>query len=232
MAGTIKGTVGIGLPTASLGILTLVLDPRTAIAYVLLPMTMTNAWQVYRAGDIRGAFARYWPLAACIVVFIGLTLALTANAPDRLLIGALGVVIVTYVIAALTGWSPVIPDRLDRPAQVLFGTLAGILGGLTSVWGPPMLIYLAARQVRKAEFVRATGFLIFLGSMPLLTGYIIQGFLTRETGLLSVALLLPTFAGFWLGERLRGRMSEDRFRLIVLLIFLAMGLNLLRRALI
>lgn len=232
MAGTIKGTVGIGLPTASLGILTLVLDPRTAIAFVLIPMTVSNAWQIYRAGDLAGAVLRYWRLAALLMLFIGITLALTANAPDRLLTGTLGGVIVAYVLAALTGWSPTIPDRLDRPAQVFVGVTAGILGGLTSVWGPPMLIYLAARQVRKAEFVRATGFLIFLGSMPLLTGYIIQGFLTRETGLLSVALLLPTFAGFWLGERLRGRMSEDRFRLIVLLIFLAMGLNLLRRALI
>ena len=134
--------MGIGLPTASLGILTLVLDPRTAIAYVLLPMTLSNAWQIYRAGDIRGAVFRYWPLAACLMVFIGLTLALTANAPDRLLIGALGAVIVTYVIATLTGWSPVIPDRLDRPAQVLFGALAGVLPLLDVALQPLLVVIL------------------------------------------------------------------------------------------
>lgn len=195
-------------------------------------MTVSNAWQIYRAGDLAGALRRYWLLAACLMVFIGVTLALTADAPDRLLTGVLGGVIVAYVVLALTGWAPVIPDRLDRPAQIGVGVTAGVLGGLTSVWGPPMLIYLAARQTRKAEFIRATGFLIFLGSLPLVIGYILQGHLTRETGAVSVALLIPTFAGFWLGERLRGRMSEERFRLIVLWVFLLMGLNLLRRALI
>lgn len=51
VAGTIKGTVGIGLPTASLGILAQGFDPRMAVALVVFPMMVSNAWQVFRMGE-------------------------------------------------------------------------------------------------------------------------------------------------------------------------------------
>jgi uncharacterized membrane protein YfcA len=115
---------------------------------------------------------------------------------------------------------------------VIAGILAGLMGGLTSVWAPPMAVYLAARHVPKTEFVRASGLLIFLGSLPLAAGYIHQGYLTGELTLISLALLVPAFAGFALGEALRQRMSEQTFRQALLVVFLLMGLNLIRRALI
>ena len=36
-AGTIKGTIGIGMPTAAIGMLSQVIEPKTAIALVVLP---------------------------------------------------------------------------------------------------------------------------------------------------------------------------------------------------
>ena len=50
VAGTVKGTVGVGLPTTAIGLSTLVLDPRAAIAAVLVPMLFSNGWQVWRTG--------------------------------------------------------------------------------------------------------------------------------------------------------------------------------------
>ncbi len=231
VAGTVKGAVGIGLPTTSVGLMTLVIDPRSAIALILVPMLVANAWQVYRSGAVWSAFLRYLPFALTLMVGVWITVALSAEAPDRVLFGVLGAAILLFVFVNATGFAPRLPDRLDRAGQIAFGALAGVMGGLTSVWAPPMAIYLAARQVPKDEFVRASGLLIFLGSLPLAFGYIREGFVTAPIFLVSLLLLLPTFLGFSAGEHLRGRLSEEGFRKVLLGFFFLMGLNLLRRAL-
>ena len=43
-------------------------------------------------------------------------------------------------------------------------------------------------------------------------------------------MVVPTLIGFALGERLRRHLDASRFRLAVLVMFLVMGLNLLREA--
>ena len=229
-AGSIKGAFGIGLPTASIALMTLAIDPRRAIAILLIPMIVTNAWQVYRMGQISAAFRRYLPFIIPLTAGVWLSVTLSASAPDRLLFGLLGLVLIIFVAVNGSGWAPRVSDRHDRAAQLSFGSMAGLMGGVTSVWAPPMAIYLATRNASKDEFVRASGLLILLGSLPLMAGYLRQGALNVETATLSVLMLVPALLGFTAGERARAHMSETGFRKVLLLVFLIMGLNLLRRA--
>lgn len=230
LAGTVKGAVGLGLPTTSMGLLTLSVDPRTAIALTLVPMFVSNLWQLYRAGDIWAAAKRYAPFVAALIVLLLVTLHLTADASERLLLAVLGGLMLVYVAVSVARWAPPIPDRLDRATQVLTGGVCGLLGGLVGIWAPPMAVYLAARNTSKDEFMRASGLILGLGSMPLILGYLREGFLTPPLLTTSVLLLLPTFAGFALGERLRGHLSEEGFRRALMVFFALAGLNLLRRA--
>jgi len=230
VAGLVKGTAGVGLPMMTLGILTFFTDPRTAFAVTLIPIFVANMLQLYRVGGVRDAIPRYLPYILTMFVTIPVTLALTADAPERLLLGVLGAVILLYVVLAATRWAPSIPDGLDTPAQISFGTASGILGGLAAIWLPPMLIYLGARHVDKEEFVRATGLLLFAGSIPMLGGYVREGFLTGPLAIVSVGLLVPTTIGLLVGERLRRRLSEEAFRSIVMGLFVVIALNMLRRA--
>ena len=229
-AGAIKGAAGMGLPTTAVSLLALALDPRTAIALLLIPMIASNAWQVWRSGEILRACRTYLPFALTLVTGVAITVTLAENASDRMLLATLGVAVLIFVAVNASRWAPSIPASFDAPAQTITGLIAGVLGGLTSVWAPPMAVYLAARQVGKHEFVRACGLLIFLGSLPLAFGYLRQGFLTPGLFWLSVLLLAPTFAGFAIGERFRHRLSEDGFRRFLLVVFALMGLNLIRRA--
>ena len=232
LAGTIKGTVGIGLPTASVGILSQIVSPHEAIALVCLPMVVANAWQVWRMGDVMGALRRYALFGAVLVAVLWFTTSLTAAVSERALVGGIGAVVVLFSLFNLFFVPIAIPPRRDRAAQAGFGALAGVLGGLTGIWAAPLVAYLLGRGVDKDEFVRATGLLIFLGALPLAAGFWWEGLLTPPLALLSAAMILPTLAGFALGEALRARLPAERFRKVVLLVFLGMGLNLLRRALI
>jgi uncharacterized membrane protein YfcA len=230
IAGTVKGTVGLGLPTTALGLMTLFTDPRTAISILIFPIVLSNAWQMYRAGNIQATIRQYMPMAIGLVVFVWISVNLTVGVADWVILAAIGFAILFFVVVNVSKIAPPIPARFDTAAQSVAGVVAGIMGGLTSVWAPPLAIYLAARQVPKDEFVRATGLIFFLGSIPLAAGYIRAGFMTGEMATLSAFVLIPTFAGFWVGERMRHRMSEDAFKNLVLVIFLIMALNLLRRA--
>ena len=229
VSGTIKGAVGMGLPTMAMGLMTFMIGPRSAIALVLVPMLVSNAWQVYRSGQVLAAARRYWCLGVTLMLGVGLTVTLTGDAPDNVLLVCLGAVMLIFVAVSATRWSPLISDRAVAPAQIAAGAVAGLMGGLTSVWAPPLAVYLAARNVAKDEFVRASGLLIFLGSLPLALGLIRQGVLTGQVTVLSTALLLPTIAGFTIGEYIRGRLSDKGFRRFLWVFFGLMGLNLIRR---
>ena len=231
LAGTVKGLVGLGLPTTSVGLMTLTLDARTAIALVLMPMFISNIWQFYRAGENRRAIRQYAPFVIVLFLGIAVTFLLTQSAPEQVVLLGLGIIFLLYVATSATKWAPVISDDQDRPAQIGAGAVAGVMGGLSGVWAPPIAVYLAARQSTKEEFVRATGLLLMVGSVPLLWGYAKAGYLSGQLFWLSVALLIPTFAGFTLGERLRHRLSETAFKRLMLAMFAIMGLNLIRRAL-
>ena len=153
----------------------------------------------------------------------------TAGIETGTLILCLGAVIVLFSATSLMAIPPPLPDRFDRLAQWVAGLLAGVLGGLTAIWSPPMVIYLLSRRVDKNDFVRVSDLLIFLGGIPLCLGFWQAGLLTGDLATLSLGMTAPTLVGFSIGEIIRRRLNADRFRRIVLIIFLLMGLNLIRK---
>ena len=49
IAGTIKGVIGIGLPTTGMAILSFFVSPLTALGLNLMPMFISNFWQFWKA---------------------------------------------------------------------------------------------------------------------------------------------------------------------------------------
>ncbi|MGF1477213.1 MAG: sulfite exporter TauE/SafE family protein [Geminicoccaceae bacterium] len=230
LAGTIKGMIGIGLPTASVTLLTQITDPRTAIALVVFPVMIANAWQVIRTGQVLQSAQTYGLFAVMLMITLLATTRVVASASPAVLLLALGLVIALFAATSLVVQPPALPDGLDKPAQFVAGTLAGFMGAFTAIWSPPMVIYFLARRLEKDEFVRASGFLIFLGSLPLAAGYWAGGLMSGPTALTSLAMVVPALIGFQVGEMIRSRLNTERFRTVVLVIFFLMGLNLIRKA--
>ncbi|NND90526.1 MAG: sulfite exporter TauE/SafE family protein, partial [Granulosicoccus sp.] len=230
VAGVVKGTLGIGFPTTAVSLLAQVTDARTAISLVVIPVVVTNAWQVWRCRAVRGVFRRVWILLVVMLVFIGLFSQMASVVPVALLTGILGLIVTVYAATSLYRPMFSIPDRYDHLAQIVTGVSSGVMGGITGVWAPPILIYLNARNLQPLVFVATTGLLLFMGSTVLLAGYVNAGLIGTSTALLSCALLLPSLLGFSAGELIRHRMSARRFERALLWFFLIMGLNLVRRA--
>ena len=88
LAGSVKGLIGLGLPTVSLGLLTVLLDLTTAMALLTIPAAATNVWQAAVGGNARMIVRRLWPfmLAATVTVWLG---ALALTRVDLALLSAL-----------------------------------------------------------------------------------------------------------------------------------------------
>jgi uncharacterized membrane protein YfcA len=230
LGGFVKGAVGFALPMVGIACAATVLPKEAAVAYLAIPVFVTNVWQSLRFGW-SAAWQTLRSLRLMISVMLVALLAATQVLPaleERVFAAILGFVALTYAVLQLLGWQP----KVGRPfADVLFGLLAGIFGGLSGVWGPPTLMLLMTLNLPKQEFVRACGVVFTLGSLPYLLGHWYSGVLNAATAPVSLALVLPTVMGMWLGQLVQDRLDGDVFKRWILIVLLLAGANFLRRAL-
>ena len=224
-AGVVKGFLGIGLPAAAMGLLTLIIPPTEAISLLWLPILFTNIFQFGRALDRRSIATSYVWFAVPLAASIFITSLFINDYPTALLTIAIGAAMVIFSLNLLFGMTvPIGPGPVWQGA---FGVVAGVLGGLSSIWSPPVAMYLIARDTPKEQFIGAAGFLFLAGCFPLGIGLVMSGLITWTVIVKSTLGLIATLVGFRIGEILRERVSQQRFRQVVLIAFLLMGLRLI-----
>ena len=180
-AGVIKGTIGIGLPTITISIMSQFVDPRVAISFLLLPALITNSWQIYRGGRIANSASTLWPFGLTMMITIYFSSLFAPDIPFKWLVAGIGIMVVLWTITSLIKTPPRLPDKYDLPVQVGGGFFGGVIGGLTAIWSPPMVVYLHARKFDKDDFVAHTGFIIMCGTIPLFFGSVSYTHLTLPT---------------------------------------------------
>ncbi len=236
VAGIVKGFLGIGLPAAAMAFLTLIIAPKSvlpnitspfviAISLMLLPIIFTNLMQYLRAPEPHRTAMEYRYFALAIMISIFVTSLFINSYPAGLLTASIGAAMVAFSVYLLFGITLPVSGHIGW--QVGVGLFSGILGGLSSIWAPPVAMYLLARNVSREKFISATGFLFLAGCFPLAAGLVISGVVTTETLIHSLLGLVAVLAGFRVGEMLRGFVSQALFRKLVLIAFLIMGLRLI-----
>jgi uncharacterized membrane protein YfcA len=230
--GFVKGTVGFALPLIMISGLSTILPPQIALAALILPAALTNAWQALRQGlgpALRSARA-HWPFITIGLVVMALTAQVVLAVPQWVFFAMIGVPVVIYSSLQLLGVPLRVPAHRRGLATVLFGAMAGILGGFSAVFGPPTVAYLISLDTEKVEQVRVQGLMFSLGNVILFGAHLRSGVLNADTIPFSVLMLLPAFAGLWLGFRMQDRLNKDQFLRATLVVLLLAGLNLVRRA--
>lgn len=230
IAGAIKGLVGLGLPTVSLALLTVTVGLQPAMALLLAPSFATNAWQAFAGGDARALAARLWPflLTAMPAVWVGV---LVLGAADvRLLSAMLGVLTVVYALIGLRRPRLSFPRRGERWASPLLGTTNGLLTGMTGSFVLPGVPYFQALGMRRDTFIQAIGMLALASTVALGLSLGGQRFLTADHAMASAIATVPAVAGMGLGQLLRRRIPEERFRRVFLLALLGLGAAIVVRS--
>jgi len=211
IAGTVKGVIGLGLPTVSLALLTVAIDLPTAMALLLLPSFVTNLWQALAGGHARQILRRLWPF----LLFATLTVWIGASALTRidlaLLSVLLGALLMTYAGANLVGLRITISPQREQWAGPLLGLANGVLTGMTGSFVVPGVMFLQAIGLARDVLIQAMGMLFALSTLALAIALQRNALLTLEHGLLSASALLPAILGMVFGQRIRQRISERLF---------------------
>jgi hypothetical protein len=192
-------------------------------------------WQTLRQGigAAVSTLRQFWKLNLLLALTIGLAAQLLPAIPSAGLFVFLGALVSAAAGLQLAGWRSKAPETPVRRAllEIAVGLFAGICGGLSGVWGPPVLLYVISLQTTKALQIRALGLPLLIGSMVLFPAHLKSGILDSVTLPLSLAMCLPVAVGMAIGLRYQDRMDQALFRRIALAVLCIAGLNLLRRGL-
>ncbi|APZ52126.1 sulfite exporter TauE/SafE family protein [Salipiger abyssi] len=232
LAGLVKGMVGFAMPMILISGLGSFLPPELALAGLILPTLFTNAIQALRQGlrPALDSIRRFRVFMGVALVFLLLSSQLVRVMPVPVLLAMIGGPVALFCVMQLAGWRPHLRGGANTALEALVASVAGFIGGMSGVWGPPMVAYLTAIDTEKREQIRVQGVAYGLGAVALAGAHTVSGVLNAETVRFSALLLIPALAGMWLGMRAHDRIDQEAFRKITLWVLLVAALNLLRRA--
>ena len=232
LAGGVKGVIGLGLPTVSLAILTATVGLQPAMALLLVPSFVTNLWQAVIGGNFITILKRIWVflLMATVTVWIGGSVLVVANVSR--LSALLGVLLVIYSALSLIRPSVSLTKTWESWAGPLIGTINGVLTGMTGSFVVPGVLYLQAIGLPRDQLIQAMGMLFTVSTVALAVSLGGQDLLSAELGTISIVSVVPAVIGMLLGQKLRQRLPEDKFRKVFFNSILILGLYIIVRSLI
>ena len=221
VSGTVAGFAGFGFALVTVPALLLVYDPAVVITVntALSLFTTTNVALGARRDVDVGTVARLLPFS-----FIGLVAGveiLKLAEPEYIRL-AVGPLVVVSAILLFRGVR--LPGADSRWADVVAGSTSGLLGTSTGIGGPPVVLLMASRKIRKHVFrATAAAYFIFTGVVGLALLFL-RGVAGMQDLALAAILVPAVFAGKIAGTHLLSRSSEDMFRAVTLGIVALTGL--------
>ncbi len=232
-AGFVKGTVGFAMPMIMMSGFSGFLSPEVSVAGLILPTLFTNLSQAFRQGvpAARDTAFTYRRFLLGTVVFILIAAPLVTVIPTAAFLLILGLPITAFAALQLAGVPLALPLRHRVRAEWGLGVLGGLYGGVSGIWGPPLLVFLLSIGATKGETIRAQGVVFLIGSVALLVAHLRTGVANAQTLAFSAVLAVPALAGLMAGYWLQDRLDQARFRRWTQILLVVTGANLVRQAL-
>jgi uncharacterized protein len=226
LAGFIKGVIGLGLPTVSMGLLAVTMAPGQAIAIVIIPAIVTNIWQTFVGPHLRDIMRRLWPLMVGTVIGIWLNGGLLTGPYAAYGTVILGVLLVIYAVVGLSKFSFKVARRDEKWIGGIVGLATGVISAATGVQVIPSMPFIQAIGMEKDELVQALGVFFTVATVALAFNVTAAGLLTAATALPGAVAMVASFTGMFIGQAVRTRMQPDVFRRWFLIAMILLGLYL------
>ena len=232
-AGFVKGAVGFAMPMIMMSAFASVLSPEQALAALILPTFVTNVVQAGRQGlgAAWGSVKRFRWHIAMVAIFILVSAPFVPVVPQGLMYLLLGIPITGYALWQLSGRSMKLDVGRERRFEIVTGIIGGLYGGISGIWGPPLIVYLLSINVSKQDQMRVQGVVFLLGAVILTVAHLFSGVLNATTLPLSAVLVVPGLAGVFCGLWVHDRLDIAQFRRWTQILLVLSGLNLVRRGL-
>ena len=211
IAGCVRGFAGFGAGMIFMPVATSVLVPSTAAAAFLFIDGIVALPLVIRALRMCD-WATVLPAVIGAVVFVHFGAWLLANADVLILRWTIFAIVAGLLLLLVSGW------RYHRkPGTAIslgVGGVAGVLGGISQVSGPPVVAFWLS-SAKEPAVVRANLIIFFaLASFGTFAAYILNGFFTLEVFHLLL-MAIPVYAiAIFAGSRGFKNANPDLYRKI------------------
>lgn len=212
LAALVQGISGFGFALLSMPLLSLIVDPKNAVAVSTLIGTVASGTLLVRHRHfVRWDLVRPMLGAAAVGMPLGLyLLVVIAERPLRLL---LAVVVAGFAGLLASGWRV---RSTNRGVELLAGFTSGVLNTSLSTNGPPLVVVLQARDLEPEEF-RGTISALFFASGLVANVLLAGAGRYHEATLIQAAIGLPALlVGSTIGGRVARMLPAAAFRRVVL----------------
>lgn len=223
-----KGATGMGMPLIAIPILATLFGLQHAIAVLLVPVLVSNVYQIWRFKDARHDARLGFlglMLVFCALGVVGGTWFLTA-VPERGLALTLGVLLLAYLGLRLSKPHFAISQTAARRWAIPAGLGAGLLHGSTGISAPIGVTFIHAMRLPRQPLVFAISAMFLVLALVQAPALWVAGVLRPEWLLQGVFALLPTFLFMPVGQWLASKLSAEAFDRMILIFLGAIGLKL------
>src|SRR5712672_3074887 len=226
LAGFVKGVIGLGLPTVSMGLLAITMQPSRALAIVIVPAIITNIWQTFVGPYLRDIVRRLWPLMVGTVIGIWLNSGMLTGPYARYGGVVLGILLVIYAIIGLKKFTFTVARSDEKWIGGIVGVITGVVSAATGVQVIPSMPFMQAIGMEKDDLVQALGVFFTVATLALAFNLTTAGLLTTATALPAAVAMAAAFTGMFIGQAVRSRLQPETFRRWFLIAMIFLGLYL------
>jgi uncharacterized protein len=211
IAGFVKGVIGLGLPTVSMGLLSLVMPPAKAASLLIVPSFVTNVWQLAAGPSFARLACRLWPMLAGVVLGTLPRAGLLTGSHAGQAAVALGLLLMLYAGLGLTSVRFSAPPAAEWWLAPAVGALTGLLTAATGVFAIPAVPYIGALGLDKDDMIQALGLSFTVSTVALAAALAAGGAFALGDAGASTAALAPALLGMAAGGAVRAASASRPF---------------------
>ena len=227
IAAFVHGSIGFGFPLVATPLLALVTDIHTAILLTLIPTLLVNTSTIVSEGQAGSALRRFLPLALLAMAgsMIGTWILLFSN--PWFFEALLAIAILVYLLFERVNLKMLWIREHPGASRIIFGISAGILGGLTNVMAPVLIIYSLESRHAKSEIIQAANLCFMLGKVAQLALFAVHGRFTLNALSISTAMLVVVSVALYFSVRIRKRIDTDVYTRVLRVFLFILAVSLL-----
>tara|TARA_B100000963_G_scaffold332322_1_gene323755 strand:- start:7646 stop:8404 length:759 start_codon:yes stop_codon:yes gene_type:complete len=223
IGGVVKGTIGVGLPTVTLTLLSFIFDIKESISIILLPIIITNFYQMLDGKFLKQIIndTKFFQITALLFIFPGFYFLLLLK--SNIVLIFLAVILISNSFFGLIKYEIRYKNFKSKYYQLFIGSMTGIVTGITGIYTMPFIFLIQSLQYNKSKVIQLMGFTFFIFACIQFLLFSLNDLVNIKILTLSLIACIPIILGVYLGTILRSKISEELFKLLFNLMLVIMG---------
>lgn len=219
----VHGSIGFGFPMIATPLLALFTDMQTAIMFTLMPTLLVNIISIISEEKFSVVFKNFFPMAIITMIGSGAGTFILLYAHSDIFKLLLAFMILMYLVMDKLNINSTFVK--NNPKASL--SFAGLLGGLTNVMAPILIIYALESKYTKSQTIQFSNLCFLLGKIIQLFIFGFFGSFTIQAVSASLGSLVVVGLALFVGVKIKKRINAKVYVVFIKLLLFIISLLLL-----